>query len=118
VTYDNHLCKGDDRPLTFRGRVGKVVKLDNRAAIPQVWVTFNDGRSNYQFAQEQVKLETYKSMYELWWVVRSKSGFTVQKKKGFNITEPICTFDSVNNRYYPYAMLDENDLPRASYPVY
>ena len=45
-------------------------------------------------------------------------GHQLQKKKGFNITEPICTFDSVNNRYYPYAMLDENDLPRASYPVY
>ena len=116
LTFDNHLCKGDDRPLTFRGRVGKVVKLDDRAAIPQVWITFNDGRSNYQFAQEQVKLETYKSMYELWWVVRSKSGFTVQKRKGFNITEPICTFDSVNNRYYPYTMLDEQDRPIASYP--
>lgn len=35
---------------------------------------------------------------EIWWVVRSRSGFTVQKRKGFNVTNPPCTFDATNNR--------------------
>jgi hypothetical protein len=73
-----------------------------------------------------VKLETYpKSMYgeskyeaastsghfrwiilivyvEIWWVVRSPTHYTVQKRKGFNVTSPKCTFDTTNNRYASY----------------
>jgi hypothetical protein len=35
---------------------------------------------------------------ELWWVVRNPSNRVVQKRKGFNVTEPHCTFDTTNNR--------------------
>jgi hypothetical protein len=34
-------------------------------------------------------------------VVRSPSEFTVQKRKGFNVTEPQCTFDTTHNRCGP-----------------
>jgi hypothetical protein len=57
-------CKGDDLKFTFIGRVGLVTAVDNSAIIPQVWVSFNYGRTSYQFAQSDVKLETTsKSMY-------------------------------------------------------
>jgi hypothetical protein len=104
----NAQCRFEDLYLSFIGKVGRVTSVDDRAAIPQVMVTFNDGRTSYQFSKEMVQLELTKSMYEIWWVVRSKSEFTVQKKKSFNITEPRCTFDSTNNRYFPYTILDKN----------
>mmetsp|Transcript_19797 Transcript_19797/g.33126 ORF Transcript_19797/g.33126 Transcript_19797/m.33126 type:complete len:539 (+) Transcript_19797:100-1716(+) len=111
LTLDLGKCRLDDLRFTFIGMVGIVTALDNEAVIPQVWVTFNDGRTSYQFSQGNVKLETTpKSMYEIWWVVRSPSEFTVQKRKGFNVTSPQCTFDTTNNRYYPYTIL-RNGLP-------
>ena len=39
---------------------------------------------------------------EIWWVVRSPTHYTVQKRKGFNVTSPKCTFDTTNNRYASY----------------
>lgn len=63
TTLDAGKCRPQDRRLTFIGEVGVVTALDNDAPIPQVWVTFNDGRTSYQFSQEDVVLETYKSMY-------------------------------------------------------
>jgi len=106
LTLDLGKCQFTDLRFTFIGRTGVVTQLDNAAVIPQVWVTFNDGRTSYQFRQADVKLETRpKSMYEIWWVVRSPSEFTVQKRKGFNVTMPQCTFDTTNNRYFPYAIL-------------
>jgi hypothetical protein len=105
-------CHNGDNRFTFIGQVGIVTAVDNEAQIPQVWVTFNGGRTSYQFNQEDVQLETRsKSMYEIWWVVRSLSNFTIQKKKGFNITEPSCTFDLTNNRYLPYALLNSTGGP-------
>eukprot|EP01034_Spumella_vulgaris_P038119 gene38119-47042_t len=59
--------------------------------IPTVDVTFNNKRTSYTFYQSDVKLETTKkSMYEIWWVVRSKVARTVMKRKGFNVTNPLC----------------------------
>lgn len=63
LTLDAGKCRPQNRRLTFIGQVGVVTKVDNVAAIPQVWLTFNDGRTSYQFSQEDVKLETYKSIY-------------------------------------------------------
>eukprot|EP01031_Cornospumella_fuschlensis_P023227 gene23227-28213_t len=40
-----------------------------------------------------------------------KSWSTVSKRKGFNITSPACTFDNTNNRYFPYAILDNQGKP-------
>lgn len=32
------------------------------------------------------------------WVKRTRSEFVIEKKKGFNVTSPICTFDTTNDR--------------------
>lgn len=57
-------CRSTDLRFTFRGRVGLVTSLDNDATIPTVMVSFNEGRTSYQFEQQHVKLETTpKSMY-------------------------------------------------------
>ena len=98
-------CKGQDLPYTFIGRTGRVVRRDDTKDPPEIYVTFNDGRTNYRFTEEMLKLEIGKSMYEVWWVVRTRSDFVVQKRKGFNVSSPQCTFDKTNNRYFPYAEL-------------
>lgn len=89
---------GSDSEFTFIGRVGRVVAVDDAVDPPTVAVTFNDGRTAYTFLQSHVQLEKSLSMYEMWWVQRSRSGFTVQKRKGFNVTYPPCTFDMIHQR--------------------
>eukprot|EP00605_Chrysophyceae_sp_TOSAG23-4_P000970 GSChrysophyteH1.ASY1.ANO1.1070.1 assembled CDS len=111
LTLDDGKCKGEDLQFTFMGRVGRVTFVDDISLIPKVRVTFNDGRTSYLFNKDQVQKEYSLSMYEVWWVLRTKSEFVVQKRKGFNVTEPKCTFDIVNNRYFPYTVLDENMQP-------
>lgn len=106
LTLDSGKCRFTDLRFTFIGQVGIVTAVNNDATIPTVMVSFNNNRTSYEFSQEDVELEQYKAQYELWWVVRSPAMNTVQKRKGFNITNPRCTFDSVNNRYFPYAILD------------
>ena len=36
------------------------------------------------------------------------SSFIIQKKKAIRVTEPTCTFDSINDRYFPYTMIRED----------
>lgn len=107
LTLDDGKCKGDDLVYTFMGRVGRVTYVDDISLIPKVRVTFNDGRTSYLFNKDQVQKEYTLSMYEIWWTLRTKSEFVVQKRKGFNVTSPKCTFDIVNNRYFPYALLQD-----------
>lgn len=114
LTTDDGKCRGDDLVYTFQGRVGRVTYVDDAALIPTVLVTFNDGRTSYLFNKDMVQLETLRSMYEVWWTLRTPSEFVVQKRKGFNVTEPRCTFDTVNNRYFPYAILDSAGNPMDS----
>ena len=45
---------------------------------------------------------------EIWWVLRTPSKFVVNAKKGFAVTNPVCTYDQANNRYFPYAILNED----------
>jgi len=103
-------CKMEDLLYTFIGRVGRVTAVDRTTDPAIIDVTFNDGRTSYKFKEDMLKLETGKSMYEVWWVVRTQSEFVVQKRKGFNITSPQCTFDATNDRYFPYTIL-VNDIP-------
>lgn len=35
---------------------------------------------------------------EIWWVLRTAGNRIVQKRKGFNVTAPQCTFDEKSNR--------------------
>lgn len=105
LTLDDGKCKGEDLVYSFIGRVGRVTFVDDVSLIPKVRVTFNDGRTSYLFNKDQVELEYTLSMFEIWWTLRTPSEFVVQKRKGFNITSPKCTFDIVNNRYFPYTLL-------------
>lgn len=113
LTLDDGKCRLEDFPFSFIGLVGVVTAIDVNHPIPIVSVTFNNGRTSYDFLQTHLKLEPYKSMYELWWVLRTPSQFIVQKRKGFAVTNPSCTFDNANNRYFPYAILNEDGTPRA-----
>lgn len=113
-TQNEGKCTGGDLRFSFIGHTGIVTELNNDATIPTVKVTFNNNRTSYEFDQTDVKLETYKSQYELWWVVRSPAFSTVQKRKGFNVTNPQCTFDSTNNRYFPYAILKDGAVVDSS----
>jgi len=64
LTLDKGKCRKGDLRFTFQGLVGIVTSLDNTNVIPQVFVTFNNGRTSYKFPQSMVNLETYpKSMY-------------------------------------------------------
>ena len=112
----NGKCKGEDFIFTFIGRVGRVVLVDADKDPVEYEVTFNDGRTSYRFTEEQLKLEPGKSMYEAWWVVRTPSEFVVQKRKGFNISSPQCTYDTTNEQYFPYAILDSDGIPMDSPP--
>ena len=112
LTLDNGLCFGDDLVYSFAGRVGRVTEVDDVSLIPKVRVSFNDGRTSYLFNKDQVEKEYKLSMYEIWWTLRTKSELIVQKRKGFNVTEPKCTFDIVNNRYFPYTLLDDDGNPK------
>lgn len=105
-------CKGEDSRFTFIGRVGRVVAIYANLDPIQYDVTFNDGRTSYRFTADMIKLEPGKSMYEIWWVVRTPNEFVVQKRKGFNVSSPQCTFDVTNDRYFPYAVLDSNGIPQ------
>ena len=90
-------CDSKDSNFTFAGRVGKVVAYDQTTGA--VSVTFNNNRTSYSFSVDDLKLETYLSMYEVWWVQRTRSEYIVQYRKGFNVTSPTCTYDVVNSRY-------------------
>jgi len=115
VRTANSTCKADDNLFSFTGQVGVVTAMDNLAPVPQISVSFNGGRTSYGFDQRFVKLnKPQKSEYEIWWVLRTKSGRTVQKRKGFNVTSPSCTFDEANNRYFPYALLDAANIPKGA----
>ncbi len=104
-------CSGLDSPFTFAGQVGYVTAVETSLDSP-VQVTFNGGRTSYSFSSQHLALEyRQRSMYELWWVVRTKSDRRIQKRKGFNVTSPSCTFDLTNNRYFPWASLNKDGTP-------
>ena len=92
-----------DKQFTFAGRVGKVTFVPEDDAEDYM-VSFNDGRTSYPFQKEHLQMEHSNSNYEIWWVQRTRYNFIVQKRKGFKVTEPVCTFDDVNDRYFPYAI--------------
>ena len=107
-TFDAGKCIAPDLRFTFIGKVGIVTAFDDVSVIPTAWVSFNEGRTSYLFLMSDVKIETYRSMYEIWWVVKTPTGNTIQKRKGFNITSPTCTLDSTTKKlYFPYSLLQK-----------
>lgn len=99
-------CKGKDHEFNFHGRLGKVTKLATDVD-PLLGVTFNDGRTVYYFEEYQLRIEPQYSNYEIWLVLRNRYEKILQKRKGFKVVWPMCTFDSINDRYLPYAQFTE-----------
>jgi hypothetical protein len=106
VTSSSGRCWNIDNPFTFIGRVGVVTAIDIFHIIPIVSVSFNGGRTSYDFLQTDLKLNEFKPMYELWWVLRTGSEFIVKKRKAFTVAYPLCTFDTGLNQYFPYVEMN------------
>lgn len=116
-------CTFNDRDtkFSFVGMMGQVscmptarttcvemmeVKYDNDEDY--ILVTFNNGRTHYPFRTGDVALHQPRHNYQAWWVQRTRYNFVIQQKKAFRVTEPTCTFDSVNDRYFPYTIIRED----------
>jgi hypothetical protein len=99
-------CQGTDQQFTFIDEIGKVVSLP-ATTKDKYGVTFNDGRSVYHFARDELEFLKPPFNYEVWFVKRNRFEKIVEKKKPFKVIWPRCTFDSVNGRYFPYAELSD-----------
>ncbi|KAJ1446662.1 hypothetical protein M885DRAFT_545625 [Pelagophyceae sp. CCMP2097] len=108
-----------DAYFAFNGLVGKVTCAPSDEAACVVYdgdkfeddekyylVSFNDGRTSYPFRATDLQLHHSKHNYQLWWVQRTRNKFVVQEKKGFRVSHPKCTFDAVNDRYFPYTKVN------------
>ncbi|KAK7250318.1 hypothetical protein SO694_00007350 [Aureococcus anophagefferens] len=108
-----------DTHFSFQGLLGKITCMPTdkedcvNMALDQYdedsiyyLVTFNDNRTNYAFRSTDLELHQPRHNYQLWWVQRTRYNFIVQKKKAIRVTEPTCTFDSINDRYFPYRSSD------------
>ena len=120
-TINNDKCIGDDVRFTFAGEIGKVVSLPDdyvdsgietktteESNQNKFGITFNDGRTVYYFFKHEIELLNFDYNHQLWYVQRNRFENIVKKKKPFRISWPPCTFDSVNDRYFPYAILDDD----------
>lgn len=107
-------CSAGDSIRSFAGEVGRVVRIpdgdggSSSGRAVYYGVTFNDGRTVYEFQEHHLSLEQPRSNYELWFVQRNRFEKILQKKKGFRVVWPECMFDRTNDRYFPYAQLTVN----------
>ena len=114
-------CVEGDRRVSFQDEIGKVVDIvydddDSERNIYQV--SFNDGRTNYSFALHELDIIHLDNTYELWYVQRNRFEKVIKKRKSFRVIWPPCSFDSVNNQFFPYAKLEENGEPLAVVELY
>ncbi|KAL7504327.1 hypothetical protein ACHAXN_001999 [Cyclotella atomus] len=104
------VCQGSDQQFSFKDQIGKVVTLP-KTTKDKYGVTFNDGRSMYHFARDELEFLKPPFNYEVWFVKRNRFEKIVEKKKPFRVIWPRCTFDNVNGQYFPYAQLDDKGVP-------
>ena len=114
-------CVQNDRRMSFQGEIGKVVDIivsdDDDSDVYQV--SFNDGRTHYSFSQHELDdLMNVDNTYELWFVQRNRFENVIKKRKSFRVIWPPCSFDSVNNQFFPYAQLDEHGKPMTVVEMY
>jgi hypothetical protein len=100
-------CLDDDVPFSFNNRIGKVFRLPTKEN-KSYGVSFNDGRTIYYFAYYELHVEIPQSNYELWFVQRNRFEKILQKRKGFRVIWPLCTFDLINDRYFPFAQVSDD----------
>ena len=101
-------CNVGDSIFNFWNKVGKVTSLPLDEDFNFYGVTFNDGRTEYFFPKDQIELLEPYSNYELWFVLRNRFERILQKRKGFRVVWPECTFDPENDRYFPFAAKASN----------
>ena len=41
--------------------------------------------------------------YEVWWVLRTRGGFNVERRVPFTVVSPLCDWDAKTNRFLPFA---------------
>ena len=107
--------------MSFQDEIGKVVNIiyDDDDSVKDIYqVSFNDGRTKYSFALHELEMINLDNSYELWYVQRNRFEKVIKKKKAFRVIWPPCSFDSVNNQFFPYAQLDENGKPMAVVELY
>ena len=107
------LCHGKDQRYTLKDEIGKVTSIPNKSN-PNYGVTFNDGRSEYYFQKDELEFLKPEHNYEVWFVVQNRFEKRVKKRKPFRVIWPRCTYDSINNRYFPFAMLDDEGNPTSA----
>jgi len=108
----------EDTYFSFKGLIGRVtciptgealcVKSDGKYDDNEKYylVSFNGNRTSYPFRERDLALHQPQYNFQLWWVQRTRHNYIVQEKKGFRVSEPTCTFDSVNEQYFPYTIID------------
>lgn len=117
--YGGGRCGGNDSLFSFIGEVGKVTEIiDQNLSSKTYSVTFNDGRTSYFFDEESIELITPKSNFEIWWVQRTRFERIIQHKKPFRVAWPPCTFDPVNDDYFPYTQLDDDGNILNTYNIF
>ena len=94
----------------MKDEIGKVTSVPSNSNS-NYGVTFNDGRSVYWFQRDDLDFLKPEFNYEVWFVVRNRIEKRVKKRKPFRVIWPRCTYDSVNDRYMPWAMLDDAGNP-------
>lgn len=99
-------CFGNDVPFSFKDRIGKVSRLPNDTN-KFYGVSFNGGPL-YDFLEHQLHIQIPPSNYELWFVQRNRFEKVLQKRKGFQVIWPLCTFDHIHDRYFPFAQLSDD----------
>jgi len=108
----DHGCKGNDALYSFAGEIGRVTSIspihDHRQNL--YGVSFNDGRTSYIFPDYVLELQNPTSNYELWFVQRTRNEKILQKRKGFKVIRPACTFDILNDQYLPFTILHDGQV--------
>ena len=104
----NQDCHMKDFHFSFKDEIGKVVRISDDK---KYGVSFNDGRSLYWFDRNELEFLKPDGSYEVWFVQRNRYEKNIQKRKPFRVVWPRCTFDAVNDRYFPYAQLDGENKP-------
>ncbi|GMH70652.1 hypothetical protein TL16_g05462 [Triparma laevis f. inornata] len=113
LTGNQKYCASADDEFTFAGYIGKVVEIPVNLDDPDgiYKVTFNDGRTVYNFLLADLELMEPKYNYEIWFVQRTPYDFVIQQRKPLKVINPKCTYDIVNQRYFPFAQLDAGGYP-------
>ena len=69
------ICQNADQPYSFSGYIGKVMEIPANLADPDgiYKVTFNDGRTSYDFVLANLEMYEPDYNYEMWFVQVSES---------------------------------------------